>query len=294
VTDPDCVLFRIPDTGVLSSVNQYGKFLSLINAPVIGRFSFSPRRWPDGITTLIGELDAIICETESQRSYIKKTYDVTTEVTPIIPNGVDVEKFTQPCPPANDRQTVREVSSFTDSFENVYGFVGRVDKYRCVKEIISGFSASLSSKPSAGLVVAGDGDQLEVCKQLVQELGISENVLFLGHIDHENVPYLLSEVDLVFALSHREVIDYTTPIKLFEALGASVPVIASDGGDFHKYVDESVGVLISDHEPESVSRGIQTVSSRAYESEDFERKVRPYSWNSYAERVTSIAQELID
>ena len=294
LTDPDCVLFRIPDAGVLSSVNQYKKFLSSINVPVIGRFTFSPRSWPNGISTLIGELDAIICETESQRNYIKKTYNVTTEITPIVPNGVDVEKFGQPQPPANGDPIARQVSSFTDSFENVYGFVGCIDKYRCVKEIISGFVAYLSSKPSAGLVIAGDGDQLEDCKQLVREFGILDKVLFLGHVDHGKVPYLLSEMDLVFALSHPEVIDYTTPIKLFEALGASIPVIASDGGDFHKYVDESVGILISDHEPESIAQGIQTVTYRHYQSESFERKVRPYSWDSYADRVTNIAQELVN
>lgn len=80
--------------------------------------------------------------------------------------------------------------------------------------------------------VAGDGPMMEECKKLTCELGVSDNIRFLGW--KSDVAEVLHDADLFIFLSLWE---EPFGIVLIEAMAAGVPVFAYSGGG----IFESIG-----------------------------------------------------
>ncbi len=84
------------------------------------------------------------------------------------------------------------------------------------------------------LKLVGSGPLLAEIKQLAGQLGMSENVEFLG--ERSDVAELLTQADLFVLLSHWE----SLPISIIEAMRAGLPVIASNVGGITELVDDGI------------------------------------------------------
>ena len=74
----------------------------------------------------------------------------------------------------------------------------------------------------AGLAVAGDGDQRSALERLATELGVTEAVRFLGHVD--TVEELFAAADVLVHTSAVEGV----PQVVLQALAAGIPVVATE------------------------------------------------------------------
>ncbi|MCR8913720.1 glycosyltransferase family 4 protein [Marinobacter panjinensis] len=85
----------------------------------------------------------------------------------------------------------------------------------------------------------GDGPTLESAKSLVESLGLSKRVLFLG--ERDDVPECLSRSDALILVSRWEGL----PLTILEAMRAGLPVVASDVGGVSEAVTDGVtGYLV--------------------------------------------------
>ena len=105
-------------------------------------------------------------------------------------------------------------------------YVGRVDPEKQVGTVVESFNEVLKRVPEALLVVVGDGvDKLRLIK-LVDSLGISDNIRFLGKVLPPDL-YELYKVGWVFATASEI---ETQGIVLIEAAACGLPLIAVDKG----------------------------------------------------------------
>ena len=88
------------------------------------------------------------------------------------------------------------------------------------------------------LLLAGNGKRISQCKRLVKKLGKEKQIRFLGHIN--DVPKLYAACDAVVSTSRSEGL----PFNIIEALGCSVPVIASDIKGHKDLVNDGVNGLL--------------------------------------------------
>ncbi len=89
------------------------------------------------------------------------------------------------------------------------------------------------------LVVVGDGPCREELQQLAVELGVAQDVTFLG--TRSDVPRILTAFDIVALTSTTE----TLPLSLLEGMAASRPVVATDVGDVARIVvDGETGYVV--------------------------------------------------
>jgi len=85
----------------------------------------------------------------------------------------------------------------------------------------------------------GDGPTLESVKSLVNGLGLSERVTFLG--ERDDVSARLSRADALVLVSRWEGL----PLTILEAMRAELPVVASDVGGVSEAVSNGVtGYLV--------------------------------------------------
>jgi N-acetyl-alpha-D-glucosaminyl L-malate synthase BshA len=152
--------------------------------------------------------------------YLKQeTYDrfAIKQDIKVIPNFIDLERFKKSnkshfkraiCP--NDEKVIVHVSNFR--------------KVKRVPEVVRVFAKILDAGIDAKLLLVGDGPDRQKAEQQCRDLGICDDVRFLGKLDQ--VQEVLSIADLFLIPSGSE----TFGLAALEAMSCSVPVISSNIG----------------------------------------------------------------
>ncbi|PWA12347.1 N-acetyl-alpha-D-glucosaminyl L-malate synthase BshA [Pueribacillus theae] len=121
-------------------------------------------------------------------------------------------------------------------------------KVKRVTDVIYIFK-EIAERIQAKLLLVGDGPDLSTVSHLVDELGLRNNVLFLGK--QENVAEILSISDLLLLPSEKE----SFGLVLLEAMACKVPVIATAvGGIPEVVVHNETGFLSQIGDIESMAR----------------------------------------
>ena len=124
------------------------------------------------------------------------------------------------------------------------------------------------------LRIAGDGPMKEHLKQLVDELGLTEQVHFMGYLDEDQVIRALQSSDLFVLPSLIEGL----PVSAVEAMAVGLPVIATNiAGTSELIEDGQTGILVRPSDPErladAVVRMMQDYPFRLHAAELGRKKV---------------------
>ncbi|NEU78908.1 glycosyltransferase family 4 protein [Nostoc sp. UIC 10630] len=119
---------------------------------------------------------------------------------------------------------------------------GRVGQRKGTFDLIKAF-ANLPNhqKKYTQLILAGDGE-IEKAQQLAASLNLSDQVTFLGWINSEKRDEVLSQADVFILPSYNEGL----PLAILEAMGWSLPVIATPvGGISELVISNQNGLLVT-------------------------------------------------
>ncbi|MCF1191240.1 glycosyltransferase [Mangrovimonas sp. AS39] len=135
--------------------------------------------------------------------------------------------------------------------------VGRFTDKKAPYYSILAFSKVLKQFPKATLVMAGEGELLEVCKNLVVYLGIKHAVKFPGIITTTEFMMLLEE-SLAFvqhSITASNGDKEGTPVAVQEASAAGLPIVATKHAGISDVVKHGeTGFLADEHDVEAFSR----------------------------------------
>ena len=136
-------------------------------------------------------------------------------------------------------------------------FLGRLGERKGVKDLINAFAIVVKNHPHARLTLGGDGD-IGTFKQLVEKLGISDNVDFLGWVAGEQKNLWLSKADIYCLPSYNE----GFPMGVLEAMSANIPVVASTAGGIPDAIKDGVdGLLIEAGDVEKLAAHLELMIS---------------------------------
>ena len=121
---------------------------------------------------------------------------------------------------------------------------------KAVKELVDkGFDIRLR--------VAGNGPSKTKLQSMTEELGISQNVEFLGFLQEDEVIHELLESDVFVLPSFVEGV----PVCVMEAMAIGVPVIATNIAGTSELVEsEKTGVLVRPSDPQALVDAIQRMT----------------------------------
>lgn len=163
----------------------------------------------------INQSDGVTAVSEDLRKETLAYFDIQTEIN-VIPNFIDLKRFRKQkkehfkkaiCP--NDERLLIHTSNFR--------------KVKRVEDVIKVF-CRVRKKLPCKLLLVGDGPERRRMEDLCQDLGISEDVRFLGKL--EAIEEVLSVSDLFIMPSEKE----SFGLAALEAMACEVPVLSSNVG----------------------------------------------------------------
>lgn len=124
--------------------------------------------------------------------------------------------------------------------ERVVLAIGRLSQEKGHLDLISAFARLSNSHPGlvAKLVIVGDGPERNKLEAAVSSLGLTERVIFAGHINNVRVFY--AAADLLALPSHTE----GSPNVVLEAMAAGVPIVATTVGGVPEILEDGKSALL--------------------------------------------------
>ena len=235
---------------------------------------FSPSYWIGKrfAGRLAERLHGRIAVSGAARHFISRYFPGEYE---IIPNGVDLDRYTGAEPYENLR----------DGTLNIL-FVGRLEERKGLIHLLKAYNRLRKRKVDARLLVCGAGPKLREYKRFVGLRGIRD-VEFLGRVsDEEKVRYFAS-ADIFCAPNTGQ---ESFGIVLLEAMAAGVPIVASDIHGFKRVVERNVqGLLVEPRNPRALAAALYTLSRdpdlRHELGEAGRARAPEFSWDRVTERI---------
>jgi glycosyltransferase involved in cell wall biosynthesis len=200
-------------------------------------------------------------------------------------NGIDTERFQPGC---GSRHALRHEIQQTSSAPALLA-VGRFAPAKDYPNLFTALTHVVKARPEVRLWIAGAGPNEQECRTIVNELGLVDNVKFLGV--RSDIPELMSAADVFVLSSAWEGFG----LVVGEAMACGLSVVATDCGGVREVVGQD-GVLV----PPKDSMALALALLRVLEMSEGERErlgrsarariVNNYSLNASVQRWLQIYQ----
>lgn len=205
----------------------------------------------------------------------------------VIPTGIQLEDYT-----GEGKGWLQERYGISPE-ELVLLCVGRLGKEKNIEFILRSFRHLASRREGIRLVLVGGGPEENALKELAQNLGIRDRVIFTGSLSREDVIKCYESSHLFVFSSLTE----TQGLVIAEAKAAGLPVVAVDAfGVSEMVVDGEDGFLCPPEEEVFASRVEMLLENRSLYAEmgvNARRNARKLSAQNCAAKMIECYQKLI-
>lgn len=167
------------------------------------------------VTFSINQSDGVTAVSEHLRNDTYRFFEIENDIR-VIPNFIDLKRFSLK-PKDHFKKAIAPAG------EKIVVHTSNFRKVKRTADVIKIF-AKLIEKIPAKLLMVGDGPDRSYCEQLSRDLGVNQDVRFLGKQDA--IEEILSVSDLFLMPSESE----SFGLAALEAMACKVPVITSNAG----------------------------------------------------------------
>lgn len=209
--------------------------------------------WPDKKKYMIFERIAskfvysMIAVSEEAREKLVQFEHIPANRIEIVDNGIPVDKFQVSSDVTSDVKAELNI----ERFEYVIGLCVVLRKQKGIEHLLHALPAILKMYSNLVCVIGGNGPEKDALESLAVELGLMENVRFIGPRD--DVERILSIFDLYVLPSEWEGL----PLSLLEAMAARRCIVATAVGGVPKALEEgSSGVMVPPGDPAALAEAV--------------------------------------
>jgi glycosyltransferase involved in cell wall biosynthesis len=233
--------------------------------------------------------DRVLPVTHVLADYLKRA-NVRHERISVIPNGINRERFSS----AVDGIEARRELALGNRL--VLGFTGFIRPWHGLARVLDVMSAA-AGRHDLHFLIIGDGPGRREIEEKARALGLADRVTLQGVVNRDAVGRYIAAFDV--ALQPR-VVDYASPLKLFEYMALGRAIIAPDQPNIREVLTAEENALLFPEEDDDAFRAALTrlcddpalrqrlgaAAAKTIESRDF-------TWDANAQRVEALAHELL-
>ena len=265
--------------------------LRLANTPIVGTFhAFGGRPGYDfgkPLTTILlrrwfNKLDGKIAVSkpamEFASRYFPEHYD-------IIPNGVDLERFSPEITPLDE---------FTDGKLNIL-FVSRLEKRKGLNYLLQAYKQIKGEIPDSRLIVVGPGTRLRrKYEKWVARNGLKD-VIFVGYTSYDELPRYYKTADIFCVpATGRE----SFGIILLEAMAVSKPIVTTNIEGYASLINNGVeGLLVPPKDGKQLAQALLSLATdeslRQKIGANGRTKALEYGWDRISQRILDYYQGIL-
>lgn len=217
----------------------------------------------------INEADGIIAVSRRIRDQLVEKYGADPKKIRVIYNAIDAQSF--------DLGGVKPG-------EDMILYLGRLTLHKGVDHMLRAARLVLNHHPKAKFVIAGKGDKLKDLLEMSIDLGIENNVFFLGYVSDGDMKRLYSRADVFVMPSVFEPFGITA----LEAMAAGTPTIISKTSGVSEVTRNVFKVDFWDSE-KMASRILEVLNYKEMAEElssNCRNEARTITWSDIASQTT--------
>jgi len=234
------------------------------------------------VPMLVQKAPKIISVSHNTKKDLVKFYDIDPEKITVKHIGADIKSFKAESTP----ELMKKLP------QNYYFYVARLEhpgkNHHSLIKAYAKIKHSLRNKYK--LVLAGaDWGGEKILKQLAKELGVQNDIVFLGHIDNKELTncYLNSSFFIFPSLYEG------FGIPLLEAMSFGLPCLSSNVSSLPE-IGGDAAIYFSPQSPDEICAAMTKVIESPDLSEDLKKKSliqsKKFSWQSHVDEIISIAK----
>jgi len=210
--------------------------------------------------------------------------------TRVIKAGIDVERFK----PSAGIGSLRKQYGL-EKTDIVLFFMGWLYHFSGLKEVARGLVKETNK--GLKLLIVGEGDAFEELKQIRDEHNLQDRLILTGQKPYTDMPAFISASDICLlpAYPWEKVMQDIVPIKIYEYMAMSKPVISTKLSGVMREFGEDSGVIYVDEPADVIDKAKSLVSDgKMGELGAKARKfVERYSWDSVTDEFEKILEEVV-
>ena len=201
----------------------------------------------------------------------------------IIPNGVNVERFSKPGPP---------LKQYQDGKQNIL-FVGRPEKRKGLEYLINAFERVKRQRPNTRLIIVGAG-KFGRFERSVKSKRLAD-VEFCGYVPDAELPRYHQAADVFCAPATGF---ESQGIVLLEAMAAGLPIVASNIEGYAGVLTHGVeGLLVLPGDGAGLADSLLQLLSDAHGrkrmANQAKRRAQAFAWPRVSQQVLSYYERLL-
>ena len=219
---------------------------------------------------------------------LKNIYNIPAEKIVVIENGANTDLFR----PINKKDAKRDL----DENYNYVGLSGSFAPWHGIEDLVRSAPLILKKVENAKFLLVGDGELKEQTIQMVNDLNLTGNFIFINRVPYEEVPKYVNAFDVCVILKKKDIPG--SPLKLWEYMACGKPVIATNTEDFRVLEEYNAGILVDPEKPEEVADAIITLLKNKELRDEMGKNGRKYvvenrSWERVAREVEKVMKEAV-
>ncbi len=224
--------------------------------------------------------DKVLVMNDFTKELVTNYYSVPKEKISIVSNGTNLDKF----------YNVKENNK-------IIIFSGAMYYHRGIDILLNSVPEVVNKIKDVEFLLLGDGPEMKKLQNIVNENNLSENVIFKGWIQREEIPKFLASSSIgIGPLRSTNVTKGALPIKVLEYMASSLPILAMKGtlpeevlkNDVNGYNIENSGELA-----QKIIHLLENESVRKEMGTNSREMVKKFDWENIAESIIKEYQSTI-
>lgn len=235
---------------------------------------------------------ALVVTTEQIKKILIRELAIKEDKILVAPDAVDLEMFEKV------KKSKKELRAELKLPQNkkLISYVGKLytkGKKKGIGDMLRALKILRADEKNLAMMFVGDNEQkIEGYQKEAERLGLEDkDLIFIKQVPFTEVPKYEKASDILVIPFpwEKHYAYYASPLKLFEYMATSRPIVASDFPSHREILSENNAILVKPDSPQALAKGIKKVlnnpdlakqiSGQAY------KDVQEHTWNKRAKRI---------